>query len=164
MTKYLLAIIVVATSLPVVGCGEKATPPAPNQTAQAPAAEEDHHHGAAPHGGTIADWGGGVYHVEFTVDHDKKSTAVYILGSDGKSPQPIKADKIMLSITEPATQVELKADPLAGEAAGTSSRFVGEHDNLGIVREFAGSITGEVDGTPYAGDFAEVAGDHGHEH
>jgi hypothetical protein len=164
MTKYLLSMFVGAAILPVVGCGEKASTPASNQATQAPALEEEHHHGSGPHDGTVTDWGGGVYHVEFTVDHDKKSTGVYILGSDGKSPQPIKADKVLLSINEPAFQVELKADPLPGEAAGTSSRFVGEHDNLGIVREFAGTITGEVDGTPYAGDFAEVAGEHGHEH
>src|SRR5687768_7317882 len=52
------------------------------------AATEDHHHGEGPNGGVVTDWGGGAYHVEFTVDHDKKSSAVYILGDDGKSPAP----------------------------------------------------------------------------
>jgi len=36
-----------------------------------------------------------------------------------------------------------------------SSTCVGQHDKLGVVQEFAGSITGEVDGTPYAGNFKE---------
>ena len=119
-------------------------------------------HGAGPHDGTLADWGGGKYHVEFTVDHDKKSTTVYILGGDEKTPAPVKTvdGKLLLTITEPAFQVELKAKPLEGEADGLSSRFVGQHDNLGIVREFAGSISGEVDGTPYAGDFKEEPHDH----
>jgi hypothetical protein len=157
----------------MMGCGSNETSTASDATpsggtAEAPAptsdddTEEHHHHGTGPNGGTVTDWGGGTYHVEFTVDHDKKESAVYILGSDGKSPAPVKADKVLLSINDPAFEVELAAQPLEGEAEGTSSRFVGQHENLGIVREFAGTITGEVDGTPYAGEFAEVA--HGHEH
>jgi hypothetical protein len=160
-----LTTLALATSVMMAtGCGEKPSAPATQQTAPASAAADDHHHGAAPHGGTITDWGGGVYHVEFTVDHDAKSASVYILGSDGKSPEPVKADKILLSISDPAFQVELNADPLPGELGGMSSRFVGTHDNLGIVREFAGTVSGEVEGTPYVGEFSEVAGDHGHEH
>ena len=49
--------------------------------------EAGHGHGAGPNGGTLADWGGGKFHVEFTVDHDKKETVVYILGSDEKTLQ-----------------------------------------------------------------------------
>lgn len=123
-----------------------------------------HGHGAGPHGGTLTDWGGGAYHVEFTVDHDKKESVVYILGSDEKTPAPIKADKVLLSINEPQFQVELTAQPLEGEAEGMSSRFVGTHDNLGIVREFAGTISAEADGTPYAADFKEEPHDAGHSH
>lgn len=118
-------------------------------------------HGAGPHEGVVADWGGGKYHVEFTVDHDKKEATVYVLGSDEKTPAAIKADKVLLSIKQPAFQVELMPAPQAGETGG-ASKFVGTHDNLGIVQEFAGTISGEVDGTPYAGDFAEEA--HGQEH
>src|SRR4051794_15154853 len=68
---------------------------------------EGHEHGTGPHGGTVADWGGGKYHVEFTVDHPKKEATVYILGSDEKTPVPIKAkdDQLLLSIKEPAFQV-----------------------------------------------------------
>lgn len=121
--------------------------------------ESDHAHGSGPHGGAIADWGGGAYHVEFTVDHNAKQSTVYVLGGDGKTPAPIKAEALTLSINEPVYEVELRADPMEGETDGASSRFVGEHENLGIVREFAGSISGEVEGTPYVGDFAEVAGE-----
>ena len=143
--------------LALLGCGEK---PAPTPATTAPAASAGgHSHGAGPHGGAVADWGGGAYHVEFTVDHDKKEATVYVLGSDGKTTKPIKAQKITLSIDDPAFQVDLAAQPQDGEPAGKSSRFVGQHENLGIVREFAGSITGELDGTPYAADFAEVAQD-----
>lgn len=92
---------------------------------------------------------------------------MYVLGDDEKTATPIKAadGKILLTIKEPSFQVELAASPLEGEAEGMSSRFVGQHDNLGIVREFEGTIRGEVEGTPFAGDFKEEPhGDHDHKH
>jgi len=112
-------------------------------------------HGAGPHEGAVADWGGGKFHVEFTVDHDKQEATVYILGDDEKTAVPIKADNILLSINDPRFQVELAAVPLEGEAEGTASRFVGKHESLGKVQEFAGTISGEVDGIPYVGEFNE---------
>lgn len=143
----------------VMAAGCRETPvPEPSQPAPA-AASGGHSHGAGPHGGTVADWGGGAYHVEFTVDHDKQEATVYILSSDGETDAPIKAETLTLSIDEPAFQVKLAAHPQDGESNGASSRFVGEHESLGVVREFSGSITGEIDGTPYAADFAEVAGE-----
>lgn len=148
------------------GCGPAATPPAGPPTAGAGAnrdvhshaGEGGHSHGAGPHDGTVADWGGGKYHVEFVVDHGKQEATVHVLGSDEKSATPIRATdgKLLLTIKEPSFQVELAAAPLEGEAEGTASRYVGKHESLGIVREFAGTISGEVEGTPYAGDFREV--------
>lgn len=152
----LLALAVVVAA----GCGSNEPSPKPNaKPAPAPSKrtpeKAGHAHGEGPHGGTIADWGGGKYHVEFTVDHDKKETTVYVLGGDEKTPAPIKAEKITVSIDDPASEIEAKAQPLEGEKDGMSSRFVGTHDTLGIVKEYAGTITGEVDGTPYTGDFKE---------
>lgn len=125
--------------------------------------KEGHSHGEGPHGGTLADWGGGKFHVEFLVDHAKQEATVYVLGSDEKTPTPIKTTegKLVLTITQPAFQVDLTAQPQEGEADGNSSRFVGKHEKLGNTQEFAGTIVGEVDGTPYAGDFKEEP--HGHE-
>lgn len=144
------------------GCAPAPAPAPTPAPATTPAGEEGHGHphsghGAGPHDGTLADWGGGKYHVEFTVDHDKKEATVYVLGGDEKTPAPIKTSdgKLLLTINEPATQVELLASPLDGEPDGLSSRFVGTHETLGIVREFSGSMSAEVDGTPYAGDFKE---------
>jgi hypothetical protein len=114
-----------------------------------------HGHGSGPHEGTLADWGGGKYHVEFTVDHDKQEATVYILGDDEKSPAPIAAAEIQLSITDPAMQVTLKAAPQEGDPEGSASRFVGNHESLGVVQEYAGTITGVVEDTPYSGDFKE---------
>lgn len=145
----------------LAGCGS--TPPAkpaPSPVAETPKGGHEGH-GAGPHGGTIAEWGGGKYHIEFTVDHEKKESAVYVLGGDAKTPAPIKADMLLLTITEPSFQVDLAAQPLDGESGGAASRFVGKHDSLGKVQEFAGSLTTEIDGTPYAGDFKEEPhGDH----
>ena len=167
-----LAVVIITSVIYGAGCTQAPAPPKAPAAAKATAAkpedhghshDDDHHdHGAGPHGGTLADWGGGKYHVEFTVDHDKKEAVIYVLGADEKTPAPIKtADgKLLLTIREPAFQVELVARPLNGEAEGTSSCYGGMHESLGIVREFAGTISGEVDGTPFAGDFAEEAHDH----
>jgi hypothetical protein len=168
------AVAILASAIYAGGCSQA---PAPAKAAAKAAAAKasdhghshahDHHHdhGAGPHDGTLADWGGGKYHVEFTVDHDEKEAVIYVLGSDEKTAAPVKtADgKLLLTIREPAFQVELAARPLAGEGEGTSSCYGGTHESLGIVREFAGTISGAVDGTPFAGDFAEQPhGDHDH--
>jgi hypothetical protein len=127
------------------------------------AAKEEHHHehGEGPHGGAVADWGGGKFHVEFTVDHAKKEATVYILGSDEKTPVPIKAKDGQLSLNikglknKDEYKVVLKAEPQKGDPEGKASRFVGKDEKLGVEQEFAGTISGEVDGTPYTGDFKE---------
>ena len=149
-----------ALTLFLAGCGPtQPAKPGPSPAAETP--KEGHEeHGAGPHGGTIGEWGGGKYHIEFTVDHEKKESVVYVLGGDAKTPAPIRAEKLLLTINEPSFQVDLAAQPLEGEEGGLSSRFVGKHDSLGKVQEFAGSVTTEVNGTPYAGDFKEEAHDH----
>ena len=159
----LFATCVIAITMGCDGAKDDASPPAAPPTAE----HEDHGdhahagHGAGPHDGTLADWGGGSYHVEFTVDHDKQEATVYILGGDEKTPEPISAEEIQLVITDPPMQVTLKATPQQGESAGSASRFVGNHESLGVVQEYAGTISGVIDGTPYSGDFKEEA--HAHE-
>ena len=162
MTRFALTLSCSLGLLVAAGCGST-TPHAEKKSDSGTSAEHGAH-GAGPHGGTISDWGGGKYHVEFTVDHGTKEATVYILGSDEKTPAPVKASKLLLSINDPAFQVELTAQQLEGDAAGTSSRFVGKHENLGKVQEFAGTISGEVEGTPYAGDFKELPEGHNHKH
>jgi len=145
-------LFVFATLTSVIGCSDTKKTPAEKQT---PPAGEHAAHGSGPHGGTLADWGGGKYHVEFTVDHNKQEATVYILGDDEKSPSPIKAKEIQLSIKDPAMQVALKASPQKDDPEGSASRFVGNHKSLGVVQEYAGTISGVVDDTPYTGDFKE---------
>jgi hypothetical protein len=144
----------------VVGCGKQGdNAPKGDSRGETKARGDkgEHAHGAGPHGGTVADWGGGKYHVEFTVDHGKQEVRVYILGSDEKTPAPVKAegDELLLTIKEPSFQVALKADPQKGDPEGKASCFAGKHANLGKEQEFAGTISGKVDDTPYAGDFKE---------
>ncbi len=152
--SFLAVVTLSAVSL-MVGCGDKPTQQPAAQTGAAPATSSGHGHGAGPHEGTLADWGGGKYHVEFTVDHDKQEATVYVLGSDEKTPEPIKSEKVLLTITDPDFQTDLLPQPMAGDADGTSSRFVGTHESLGIVQEYTGTLSAEVDGTPFAGDFKE---------
>jgi len=159
------------------GCGRRqvsapatSQPPAAAAAQNGPAEQDDHDrhqveghdHAPGPHGGTIVDWGGGTYHVEFMVDHEKREAVAYVLGPDEKTPTPINADKgsLLLTLVEPAIQVSLTARPLPGETAQACSCFVGQHESLGPVREFAGTISGAVGGTPYAGDFSEEPHDH----
>jgi hypothetical protein len=150
-----LSLTLTLVTVAVIGCGPKSDKKADTVKSDAKQAADTHDHGSGPHGGAVAEWGDGNYHAEFTVDHDKQEATVYVLGSDAKSPAPVKASNLLLSINEPAFQVTLEPQPLEGEAAGSASRFVGKHESLGIVREFAGTISGEVDGKPFAGDFEE---------
>lgn len=165
-TFAMLATLV--SLLTFVGCKQEATKPADapptasddQDHAHADGTEHEGHpaheaHGAGPHDGTVADWGGGKYHVEFTVDHDKQEGTVFILGPDEKTPMPIAAESIDLSIGDPKMDVNLKASPQEGDPEGKASRFVGTHEKLGVVQEYAGTIAGVVDGTPYSGDFKE---------
>lgn len=128
--------------------------PAPTTTAEKKAAEhDDHDHGAGPHGGTILEMG--KYHGEFTVNHDTKEVVVYILSGNLKKAVPIDSEKLTLSIKKPAFQVDLLPKPLDGEAKGMSSRFVAKHDNFGVKQEFAGTVSGEIQGKPITADFEE---------
>lgn len=178
--KKLSLIAAMCVTASVMGCNQ--SPSTPDQTPSEashpasgdhghdhPDAEahdhsvEGHAHGIGPHDGTLADWGGGTFHVEFTVDHDKQQATVYVLGGDEKTATPIDAESIELSITDPEMLVTLTADPQEGDPEGKSSRFVGTHEKLGVVQEYAGTMTGVVSGTPYSGDFKEEAhGDHEH--
>ena len=159
--KVSMSVAVFVSVLSVVGCKQESAAPTMNApattspTGDTTAAPKHAAHGSGPHEGTVADWGGGKYHVEFIVDHDKQEGTVYILGADEKTPTPIAAESIDLSITDPVMQVSLKAVPQESDPAGKASRFVGNHEKLGVVQEYAGTISGVIEDTPYSGDFKE---------
>lgn len=175
MKKLQLTVTLLAVSILVVaiGCNSE-TPSADKGTTQSGAGEhthadgtthkdhsqEGHAHAPGPHGGTIADWGGGKFHVEFNVDHDKQEATVYIFGPDEKTPTPIDATEITLAIKEPAMTTTLMASPQEGDPEGKASRFVGNHEGLAGESGFEGSLSGVVGGTPYSGNFKQEAHDH----
>ena len=152
---HLLGIAIMLFALAVVtGCGNppSGTPKVSEKVAKK-GGEDDHDHGPGPHGGTIIEFG--KYHGEFSVNHKDQEATVYILGSDAKKAAPIKVEKLLLSIKSPQFQVDLKAVPQAGDRKGRSSRFVAKHENFGKEQEFEGTLSGVIDGKPYAGDFKE---------
>ncbi len=151
------------------GCGSgTSTQEKPKTDSHAEDDHDDHaghdhsEHEPGPHGGTIVDWGGGKYHIEFTTDHELQQATLYVLDVETNQPLPIAAERIAILLTEPAAEFEAFPQPLAGEAAGTSSRFVGKHEAISKEQEFAGTLTGEIAGIPYTGDFHEEAHDHDH--
>lgn len=160
----LLALAVVITA----GCGD---PPKEKPAKEKPAAKEkaakdkdakEEHATEGPHKGAIAEWGEEEYHAEFTVDHKTKTAKVYVLGKDVKTPAPIKADKVKLSVKKPAFQIDLKPEKQAGDPEGTASVFVGTHDNFAKEQEFEGTLSAEFGGKQYAGDFKDKDHDHPH--
>jgi hypothetical protein len=153
--------LTVVAALGLAGCDNKPvnTGPGTGANATTPAKDsgtgkKDHEHGAGPHGGAIGEFGG-KYHFEFTVSHPKQEAIVYILGGDAVKPAPIKAETLTLSIFKPPFRVEFKPAPQPGDPPGTSSRFVGKHEKLGVEQEFTGELSGDVDGKPLAGEFEE---------
>lgn len=137
------------------GC-EKASPPKPVEPAKTEAA---HAHGPGPNGGVVFDLG--KQHAEFTVDHGKKECTVLILGDDEKTPQPIAATELVVAINETKTKDGTVVPPMVvslvpQEAVnGKASKFVGTDPGIGNVADFAGTVTGEIDGKPAQGEFKE---------
>jgi hypothetical protein len=157
VTKWLS---VLTLAMAVIGCGPT-PPPADQAKIKAPPKKDDHDdhdHGPGPHQGTVFDFS--KYHAEFCVDHGKKEVTVYILSGNLKKAVPIPVEKLLLSIKTPQFQVEMKAAPLDGEPKGHSSRFTVTHDHFGKEQEFAGTLSGEIDGKPCLGDFQEQPHDH----
>jgi hypothetical protein len=152
------AFALVAVSLFVaVGCSPK------KDRAKTVAKQAHDHPDHGPHGGALAEWGEEDYHVEFTVDHDKKTATIYILDETAKKASPIAVEDLILTLTHVKTPVviALKAQPDASDPPGKSSRFVAAHDVLGDKIEFKGEISGKVGDKPYSGEFVEKD-DHDH--
>jgi hypothetical protein len=161
MKKFALASIGLFLAVVLVGgCGPAGSSRGPDKSAKK--GGEEHEHGPGPHGGTIFDFG--KWHCEFNVDHKTQEVTIYVCSVSGNQPVAIQVEKPLLSIKNPQFQVELKAVPQEGDPAGKSSRFVAKHENFGMEQEFEGTMSGVVEGKPYAGDFKEEEHkDHKHE-
>lgn len=159
--------ILTAAILAFTGCssssdsgGNKANPQSGTNAPTTPLkAGHKKEHKPGPHDGTIFDWGG--WHLEFVVDHAKQEARIYIYGSDEKTPAPIKADKLVVSIKKPLFQLEMKPEKQPGDPEGAYSCFVGKAKELGVKQDFEGTVTGTIEGKQYNADFAE-GDDHDH--
>jgi len=154
MNAKLLALGVLSLGLSAFGCGKSDGDKKKDETpVKKNGHGDDGDHGEGPHGGTVIEFG--KYHGEFVVDHGKKQATVYILDGKVKNAVPVAAEKLLLNIKTPMFQAELKAMPQDTDPKGKSSRFVATHENLGKEQEFEGTVSGEIDGKPYVGDFKE---------
>lgn len=138
----------------LAGCSGNPTPKGSGAKPGTTTPKDDHPE-EGPHKGLLVEWGEEEYHAEFTADRAKGDVTVYILGKDARTATPIKADKIQLSLKDPAVQIDLTASPQQGDPAGSSSRFVGKLSDSTAGKKLSGTISGAVNGKPYAGDFKE---------
>jgi hypothetical protein len=123
----------------------------------APIAE--HTHGAGPNGGIVFDLGS--HHAEFTVDHNKKECMILVLGDDEKTPTPVATTEFVLLTKETKTAEGKPVAPMTimmkptDAADGKAKTYVGTGPGLGNVADFAGTVSGEIDGKPSQGEFKE---------
>ena len=84
-----------------------------------------------------------------------------VLGSDEKSPKPIDAKEFVLNIKETKTAEGKVVPPMTvmmkrvDVADGKASKFVGNDPGIGNVADFAGTVSGEIEGKPAMREFAE---------
>ena len=144
------------------GCAHRSDPaPAPADATHTspPAAMAEHVHGAGPNGGVVFDLGS--HHAEFTVDHGKRECAILLLGDDERTPAAVDAAELILITQATRTAEGTVVSPLTITLApvnaieGKSATFVGTDPGLGRVADFAGMVSGVIDGKPSEGEFKE---------
>lgn len=148
--------------LALFGCSRsKDAKPVPADSSPAATGSDTapHVHGAGPNGGVVFDFGS--HHAEFTVDHPKQQCTVLVLGDDEKTPLPIGASSFILNILETKTAdgkvvapMTITLQPVAA-TEGKATTFVGTDPGIGNVADFAGTVSGEIDGKPVMGEFKE---------
>jgi hypothetical protein len=148
--------------LPLFGCSRSndAKPaPAGNGAATSSSEAAAHAHGAGPNGGVVFDFGS--HHAEFTVDHPKRQCTILVLGDDEKTPLSVAASSFLLNIQETKTAegkvvapMTITLQPVA-VTEGKTATFVGTDPGIGNVADFAGTVSGEIDGKPVMGEFKE---------
>lgn len=152
MNRNLFALLFAAL---VAGCGPTTSPTTSPAKMDPPAHE---HPTVGPSGGVVVEWGEEEYHLEFLADRTAGEATVYVLDGTAKKVTAVGAKSLTLSLegTPPVT-VTLEPKPQEGDPAGKSSRFVGKSDALKKEGLFSGSLSGEVGGKNYTGDFKEKA-------
>jgi hypothetical protein len=152
----------------IAGCSKSADTTPAAEEADGTAAATGDVHGAGPNGGVVFDLG--AQHAEFTVDHDKKELMILVLGDDGATPAAVAATEFIVTTNETKAEdgtvvPEMTVVATAVDAEdGKASKFVGSDPGIGNVADFAGTVSGEIDGTPVMGEFDEAGSGAGHAH
>ena len=118
----LLCVVLSATT----GCGDAEDLTPPTVSTPPPATVELHDHPTeGPHGGGLIELGSEEYHAELVHDEATGRVTIYLLDSAAKSAAMTAAAelKVNLSHEGQAEQFVLVANPQAGDALGTASRF-----------------------------------------
>lgn len=163
-----LGLGLLVAALAMTGCNDKSSTPTgggdkvKGGTADGTTKGVDHApHGAGPNGGVVFDLG--KYHAEFTVDHPKKECTVLFLTGDqkGATALAVAAKEFTLTTKETKTKEGKVVPPMTVKLLpvdakdGKASKFVGTDPGIGNVADFAGTVTGEIDGKPSSGEFKE---------
>ncbi|MCE9562385.1 MAG: hypothetical protein K8U57_10050 [Planctomycetes bacterium] len=116
-----------------------------------------HHHAeVGPHGGPLADWGDGAFHLEVVHDRDAEAVTVYVLDRWAKKPKTTDAATLTLTLrTNPATAVRLEPVPNEGDPPGRHSRYIGRHPAFKAEAKLTGTVSGTAWGKSYSGDFSQ---------
>ena len=156
LSPGLLVVAFLATSCSKSGD----TKPAVDKSGAAKAGPTiEHAHGTGPNGGVVFDLG--KHHAEFTVDHGKQQCTIHFLGDDEKTPNAVVATEFTLIINETTTKDGTVVAPMTitmspeSPTDGKASKFVGTDPGIGNVADFAGTVSGEIDGKPALGEFKE---------
>ena len=155
MTSFTRRAALLAAGLVLsTGCG---TPPAPTPPDTKPEKPAHSHPTTGPvRGGAIGEWGEEDYHLEVVPDRAAGTITAYVLDGTVTKVTAVSAKTLTLSLTAtPPVTIPLEPKPQDGDEAGRSSRFVGTHDALKKPDLFSGSVSGEVDGKKYTGEFRE---------
>jgi hypothetical protein len=86
---------------------------------------------------------------------------VLILGDDAKTPTPVVAMDLTVTTKETKTEAGKVVPPMTikllprAASDGKASKYVATDPGLGNVADFEGTVSGEIDGKPAAGDFKE---------
>ena len=91
----------------------------------------------------------------------KKECTILFLGDDEKTPTAVAATEFILNIHETKTADGTTVAPMTitmspvDAADGKATTFVGTDPGIGNVADFAGTVSGEIDGKPAMGEFKE---------
>ena len=167
-SALLIACLIVA-----YGCGQQPVAEKGGETAHETDEHEHDHEMEGPHGGHIIELGTEDHHAELTHDDASQKVAVYILGSDAKTANPIKAESVTINVSEDGqpTQYVLPAVPQAGETDGNTSYFELVSEPLNKIvsgkseaKSTQARLSLTINDKPFVGLIETSPHDHDHDH